>query len=74
MRLVSPNKGVVRVGDEDADVVTEVVVMPTKVVVTIVSMSGDESAVSVVYVGVCVGAVVGVIDPPPVDDFFSILL
>lgn len=74
VRIFSPNKGVVKVGDDEAEVVTEAVVMPISVVVTIVSMSGDESAVSVVYVGVWVVAVVGVIDPPPVDKFFSILL
>lgn len=66
---ISPNKGVVKVGDDDAEVVTEAVVIPIRVVVTTVSMRGDESEVSV-----CVGTVVGVIDPPPVDDFFSIVL
>lgn len=73
VRMFSPSNGVVKVGDDDADVVTEAVVMPIKVVVTIVSMSGDDSAVSVVYVGVWDGAVVGVADPPPVDSFFSML-
>lgn len=48
VRIFSPNKGVVKVGDDEAEVVTEAVVMPISVVVTIVSMSGDESAVSVV--------------------------
>lgn len=48
VRNGSPRSGVVRVGDDGADVVTEAVVMPIKVVVTIVSMSGDERAVSVV--------------------------
>lgn len=45
VRMFSPNSGVVRVGDEDAEVVTEAVVMPISVVVTMVSMSGDESVV-----------------------------
>jgi hypothetical protein len=49
VRTLSPNKGVVSVGEDDAEVVTDAVVMPTSVVVTIdVSMSGDESAVRVV--------------------------
>lgn len=52
--------------------------IPINVVVTIVSISGDESAVRVVYVGVCVGAVDGVeIAPPPTpadESFFSNLL
>jgi hypothetical protein len=71
--MLSDNSGVVRVG-EDADIVTDDVVIPINVVVTIVSISGDESAVNVVYVGVCVGAVVGVTFPPPVDNFLSNLL
>ena len=71
--MLSDNSGVVKVG-EDADVVTDDVVIPINVVVTIVSISGDESAVNVVYVGVCVGAVVGVTVPPPVDNFLSNLL
>jgi hypothetical protein len=69
VRIVSPSSGVVSVGDDDADVVTEAVVIPISVVVTIVSMSGDESSV-----WACEGAVTGVIDPPPIDDFFSMLL
>lgn len=45
----SPAKsGVVKVGEPDADVVTDEVVIPINVVVTIVSISGDESAVKVV--------------------------
>lgn len=71
--MLSDNSGVVKVGD-DAEIVTDDVVIPINVVVTIVSISGDESAVNVVYVGVCVGAVTGVIDPPPVDNFLSNLL
>lgn len=55
----------VKVGEPEADVVTDEVVMPINVVVTTVSISGDESAVSVVYVGVWVGAVDGVLIPPP---------
>jgi hypothetical protein len=47
VRTLSLNSGVVRVGEEDADVVTATVVIPIKLVVTTVSMSGD-SAVSVV--------------------------
>lgn len=43
-----PKSGVVRVGDDDADVVIEAVVIPIKVVVITESMSGDESAVKVV--------------------------
>lgn len=69
VRMFSPSNGVVSVGDDDADVVTEAVVIPISVVVTIVSMSGDDSSVRA-----CEGAVTGVIDPPPVDDFFSMLL
>lgn len=69
VRMFSPNRGVVKVGDEFAEVVTEVVVTPIRVVVTMVSISGDESAV-----WACVSAVDGVIDPPPIDDFFSMLL
>jgi len=72
-QMLSDNSGVVRVG-EDADIVTDDVVIPINVVVTIVSISGDESAVNVVYVGVCVGAVDGVTVPPPVDNFLSNLL
>lgn len=45
VRKGSPRSGVVRVGDDEADVVTEAVVKPISVVVTIVSMRGDESAV-----------------------------
>ena len=52
VRLISPNRGVVRVGDDDAEVVTDAVVIPINVVVTMVSTKGDESAVRVVYVGV----------------------
>lgn len=54
VRNGSPSRGVVKVGDDGADVVTEAVVTiePINVVVTIVSISGDESAVNVVYVGV----------------------
>lgn len=74
MRSCSPNSGVVNVGDDEADVVTDAVVMPMRVVVTIVSINGDERAVKVVYVGVYVFAAVGVIDPPPSECFFSILL
>lgn len=48
VRVFSPKSGVVRVGDDDADVVTDAVVMPINVVVTIVSISGDESAANVV--------------------------
>jgi hypothetical protein len=70
--MLSDSKGVVNVGDDDT--VSDDVVIPIKVVVTIVSISGDESAVSVVYVGVCVDKVVGVVVPPPVDNFFSNLL
>lgn len=67
-RVLSANKS----GVDDVQVVTDDVVMPINVVVTIVSMSGDES---VVYVGVWVDAVAGVVVvPPPVDDFFSNLL
>lgn len=50
MRIFSPKSGVVNVGDDEAEVVTDAVVMPMSVVVTIVSISGDESAVRVVYV------------------------
>lgn len=71
--MLSANSGVVNVGD-DAEVVTDDVVIPINVVVTIVSISGDESAVNVVYVGACVAAVVGVTVPPPVDNFLSNLL
>lgn len=74
VRMVSPRRGVVKVGEDAAEVVTDAVVTPIRVVVTMVSISGDERAVRVVYVGVCTGAVVGVVDPPPVDNFFSILL
>jgi hypothetical protein len=69
VRMFSLSNGVVRVGDDEAEVVTEAVVMPISVVVTMVSMSGDESVV-----WACVGAVDDVIDPPPVDNFFSMLL
>lgn len=76
--LESARSGVVNVGELDADVVTDEVVMPINVVVTTVSISGDESAVRVVYVGVCVGTVDGVeIAPPPapvIESFFSNLL
>lgn len=48
VRNGSPRSGVVRVGDDGADVVMEAVVIPIKVVVTTVSISGDESAVNVV--------------------------
>lgn len=74
LRIFSPSSGVVNVGDDDAEVVTDAVVMPMRVVVTMVSMRGDESAVRVVYVGVGANAAVGVVDPPPVESFFSILL
>lgn len=74
IRACSPSSGVVSVGDDEADVVTDAVVMPMRVVVTIVSINGDDRAVKVVYVGVYVFAVVGVIDPPPSECFFSILL
>lgn len=69
VRMFSPRRGVVSVGDEDAEVVTEAVVIPINVVVTMVSMSGDESSVRA-----CEGAVTGVNEPPPVDSFFSMLL
>lgn len=74
IRACSLSSGVVSVGDDEADVVTDAVVMPMRVVVTIVSINGDERAVKVVYVGVYVFTVVGVIDPPPSECFFSILL
>lgn len=49
VRNGSPNSGVVSVGDDEAEVVTDAVVIPIRVVVTIVSMRrGDESAVSAV--------------------------
>lgn len=48
VRLFSPSSGVVMVGDEEAEVVTDAVVIPIKVVVTTVSIKGDESAVSAV--------------------------
>lgn len=48
IRTCSPSNGVVCVGDDEADVVTDAVVMPMRVVVTIVSMSGDDRAVRVV--------------------------
>lgn len=75
VRKGSPRSGVVSVGgDEEADVVTETVVMPIKLVVTIVSMSsGDESAVTLSNVGVLSGSI-GVVDPPPVEIFLSIVL
>lgn len=48
VRIVSPRSGVVKVGDDVAEVVTDAVVMPIRVVVTMVSINGDESAVRVV--------------------------
>lgn len=68
----SANNGVVNVGDDDTEVVIDVVVTPMSVTVTTVSISGDESAVNVEFVGVWLAAAVGV-DPPPVDNFFSML-
>ncbi len=71
--MFSAKSGVVRVGEPLADVVTDDVVMPISVVVTIVSINGDERAVKLVYVfGVWVGTVDGVVIAPPVaDNFFS---
>lgn len=46
--MVSAKSGVVSVGEALADVVTDEVVMPINVVVTIVSINGDESAVKLV--------------------------
>lgn len=67
--------GVVCVGDEVDDVIIDSVVIPANVVVvTVESRSGDDSAVKVVYVGVCVGAVNDVDELPPADFFLSILL
>lgn len=48
LRIVSPKSGVVKVGEDVAEVVTDAVVMPIRVVVTMVSINGDESAVKVV--------------------------
>lgn len=69
--MFSAKSGVVSVGDALADVVTDDVVMPISVVVTTVSISGDDRAVKLVYVGVCVGTVDGVVIPPVADNFFS---
>lgn len=76
VRKISPSRGVVCVGGDDVDeVVTDTVVMPIKLVVTMVSISGEESAVRVSKVGVWIGAV-GVLESPSVEEFFllSILL
>lgn len=72
--MFSAKSGVVSVGEPLAEVVTDEVVMPMSVVVTIVSISGEERAVKLVYVGVCVGTVDGVVIAPVADSFFSNLL
>jgi hypothetical protein len=48
VRIFSDKSGVVSVGEALADVVTDEVVMPISVVVTTVSINGDESAVKLV--------------------------
>lgn len=52
VRVFSPRSGVVWVGGDDVEVVSEAVVIPIRLVETTVSMSGDERAVMLSKVGV----------------------